>query len=433
MKQKLFALSAILAFALCTVPPTVCAQMTHNPIQSAITDGAMAQSIGTLTANAALATGYITHCGQTLHANTQYTLSANIGSDLTARCLTLTGPNLVINLGGHTIRGTLKAAGIDHNGIHIHSGNILCNDNQSSMPGCLYIGSGASSFRSPIVLDHLAVNNSGTSSSNSERNIMLDFSSISYSSVTGPNVILHDLTSTSATGLSSSRIVNLQVQGTAHSNAAYASFYNNTTTCKSTAAACQGIVAYGLYNTKIHNNHVINQLSSPSSTETPRGILCDQTDGCEIYSNVIDAQDGRAVRLRGTSARHGANSVHDNTIKNIVAGSNGNHVAAFHIGDPDSGTEYENATITRNTIYFISGQTFMVRSASGVNITGNTVVTNTQAKLLDLRNDGAPSSATISNTTLVGGSGTNYCESGTSGKVCKSGNVSGVCTMSTGC
>ena len=402
MKVVFFGLCAILALALSVFPPKVDAQVTPSAI---------------------------THCGQTLEANTAYTVSTDIGSDQTAKCLTLAGPGLKINLNGHTIKGTLKGLGINPNGLHIYNGTILCQDESTTAPGCLYVNADTTSISAITEIDHLTVQNSSTSSANSARNVMLDFGSISKTSITGPNIKVHDNVSTSATGLSSSRIVNLQVQGTAHSNAAYPEFYNNTTTCKSTAAACQGIVAYGVYNTKIHNNTVNNQLSSPKSTETPRGALCDQTDGCEIFSNVFDAQDGRAVRMRGTSPKHGPNSVHNNTIKNVLAGSNQNHVAAFHIGDPDSGTEVENATITANTIYFTSGQLFMVRSATGVSITGNTVAGNGTINMLDLRYAGYPSGASLTNTQIVGGQGTSFCESGTSGKVCKSGNVSGVCSM----
>jgi hypothetical protein len=404
MKVSFFGLCAILALALGIVP------------------------------SKAHATSTITHCGQTLQGNTAYVLSGDIGSDTTTRCLTLAGPGLKINLNGHTIRGTVKGSGINPSGLHIYNGSIICQESPSSMPGCLYVNADASAISALVEIDHLHFQNTANSSSNSERNLMLDFGSISKAAFTGPNIKIHDNVSTSATGLSSSRIVNLQVQGAPHLTSAYPEFWNNTTTCKSTAAACQGIVAYGVYNTKIYNNHVNNQISSPSSTETPRGILCDQTDGCEIFSNVIDTQDGRAVRLRGTNAKHGANSVHNNTMKNVVAGSNPNHVAAFHIGDPDSGTEVENAKITANTIYFTSGQLFMARSATGISITGNTVVGTGDINLLDLRYDGYPSSASISNTSIVGGTGTNYCESGTSGKVCKSGYVSGVCSLNnSGC
>lgn len=399
MKVSFFGLCAILALALGIVPPK------------------------------AHATSTITHCGQSLQANTAYVLSGDIGSDTTSRCLTLAGPGLKINLNGHTIRGTVKGSGVNPNGLHIYNGTILCQESSSSMPGCLFVNADATAINAIVEVDHIHFQNSANSSSNTERNMMLDFGSISKTTIAGPNIKIHDNVSTSATGISSTRIVNLQVQGTAHVTAAFPEFWNNTTTCKSNAAACQGIVAYGVYNTKIHNNNVNNQLSSPSSTETPRGILCDQTDGCEIYSNVINAQDGRAVRMRGTSPKHGPNSIHNNTIKNVVAGSNSNHVAAFHIGDPDSGTEVENATVKSNTIYFLSGQLFMVRSATGVSIAGNTVVGSGNINMLDLRFAGYPSAASVTNTSIVGGRATNYCESGTSGKVCKSGYVSGVCSL----
>ncbi len=428
-----FGLCAILALALSMFPPKVGAQIDLHA-NAAVVSKVGGFDLSGAVSPAAVSTSSITHCGQTLEANMSYTLSTNIGSDLTAQCLRLAGPNLSINLNGFTIKGTLKGLGVNANGLHIYNGTILCQDDSTSSPGCIYVNADATAISAITEIDHLNVQNTSNTSANSERNVMLDFGSIAKTTITGPNIKIHDNVSTSATGLSSSRIVNLQVQGTAHSNAAYPEFYNNTTTCKSTAAACQGIVAYGIYNTKIHNNTVNNQLSSPTSTETPRGVLCDQTDGCEIFSNVFDAEDGRAVRMRGTSPKHGPNSAHDNTVKNVVAGSNQNHVAAFHIGDPDSGTEVENATITKNTIYFTSGQIFMVRSATGVTLTGNTAVGTGTINMLDLRYDGSPSSASLTDTSLVGGQGMSFCASNTSGKVCKSGNVSGVCSLNnSGC
>ena len=197
-----------------------------------------------------MTTSSITHCGQTLEANMSYTLSTNIGTDATAKCLTLTGPNLKIDLNGHTIKGTLKGMGVNTNGMRIHNGTILCQDQSTTAPGCLYVNADTTAISAITEIDHLTVQNTATSSANSARNVMLDFGSIAKTTITGPNVKVHDNVSTSATGLSSSRIVNLQVQGTAHRTAAYPEFYNNTTTCKSTAAACHGIVAYGVYNTK---------------------------------------------------------------------------------------------------------------------------------------------------------------------------------------
>jgi hypothetical protein len=375
----------------------------------------------------------VTSCGQSLSPNASYYLANDIGSDPTVQCLTPTGPGMVLNLNGHKITGTMKASNMDTNGVHIYNGSVTCQDDDPSRPGCIYISSGSTSFSAILEIDHLALLNKSATSSNSERNLMIDFGSLSSNSVSGPNVKIHDNSSVSATGISSSRIVNLQVQGTAHSNAAYVEFYNNATLCQSTAAACQGIVAYGLWNTKVHNNTLVNQLSDPNSTETPRAVICDQTDGCEIYANTIDAQDGRAVRLRGTNNKNDVNSVHDNTINNVVAGTNGNHVAAFHIGDPDSGSEVENATIYNNTINAVDGWVFMARSATAITIRDNTLNGSGSLSLLDARSLGAPTQVYIMRTTVPSGTADSFCESGVSATVCKSGAASGSCSISSGC
>jgi hypothetical protein len=364
-----------------------------------------------------------------LQPNTTYYLANDIGSDQTALCLTPTGPNMVLNLNGHKITGTMKATAININGVHIFNGTIFCLDNDPNRPGCIYISADMPTFIAPLEIDHLSLANTGTSSSNSERNLMIDVGSTSATQVVGPNILIHDNTSVSATGISSSRIVNLQVQGQPHLTTGYVEFYNNSTLCQSTAAACQGIVSYGMWNTKVHNNIFVNQLASPNSTETPRAIICDQTDGCEIYSNTFDAEDGRAVRLRGTNAKNDVNAVHDNTINNVVLGNNPNQVAAFHIGDPDSGTEVENATIYNNTINATTGWVFMAPSATGITIRDNTVNTNTTVNLLDARSLGVSTQVNLYRTTMQGGAAQSFCESGVTSTVCRSGSVSGVCTM----
>jgi hypothetical protein len=183
----------------------------------------------------------------------------------------------------------------------------------------------------------------------------------------------------------------------------------------------------------VHGNTLTNQLADPASTETPRAVICDQTDGCEIYSNTIDAQDGRAVRLRGTSAAHGVNAVHDNVIKNVVAGTNQNEVAAIHIGDPDSGAEVENATIYSNTFNVSTGWVFMARSATGITIRDNAVNASGAISLLDARYESA-TGVNLMRTTVSGGSATSSCEPGTTVTVCQSGNVIGACTLNnSGC
>jgi hypothetical protein len=388
----------------------------------------------------------VTACHQSLSANHSYYLASDLGgSDASAQCLTLTGPNMVLNLNGHKITGTLKVAGsMNISGVHVYNGTIHCADADSTHPGCLYINVDTDSpaITVPLEIDHISWTNTSNNSTNSERNIMVDFGGMQKTATGGANVKIHDNTSVSAIGLSNPRIANIWVQGTAHSNIGYAEFYNNATLCQSTAAACQGIVAYGLYNTKIHNNTLVNQMNQ-SNGDPARGALCDQTDACEIYSNTFDAQDGRAVRLRGTNNKNGPNSVHDNIVKNInQPGGFSSNIATFHLGDPDSGTEVENATVRNNTITnYIKGWVFMARGTSNITIQDNSVSAasgTSSIDMLDARSDGGIGPATNINlfrTTVSGSNATSNCQSGTSANVCKSGVVTGAgnCKITTGC
>lgn len=387
----------------------------------------------------------VTSCNQKLSPNTTYYLPNDLGgSDGSVQCLTLIGPNMVLNLNGHTIHGTLKTQGSSNpGGVHVYNGKISCTDADPTHPGCFYFNVDTDpTVATPMEIDHITWSNTANGSSTEQFNMLIDFGGMTKTTVSGPNVLVHDNTSVSSTGMSNPRIANLQVQGTAHGNKAYAAFYNNSTLCQSTAAACQGIVAYGLYNVKVYNNNLVNQKNA-SNGDPARGVLCDQTDACEIYSNTFDAQDGRAVRLRGTNNKNGPNSVHNNTINNInQPGGFASNIATVHLGDPDSGTEVENATVNNNTFNnVIQGWVFMARGTSNITIEDNTVNASSGTStvdLIDARSDGGPGPATNINvwrTTVNGGTATSNCQSGSSANICKSGVATGAgnCKITTGC
>lgn len=382
----------------------------------------------------------------TLAANTNYQLTSNIGSSQTSACLNIQGPNTKVDLNGHAILGFANM-NTDVNGIHFYSSkpgaSVTCQTDTSAQ-ACVYGNVTSSNFNTLFEVDHITVQNTTTNSTSSARNVFFDFSSINSGSLTGvPNISIHNMGSISATGITSTRIVNLQVQAsttislpTTPVNKAYAVFYNNETTCLTNTAACQGIVAYGLWDAKIYSNHLINQLNNASSSETPRAMIFDQTGGSEAYNNLIVAQDGRAVRLRGSKPLNDVNAVHDNVVDTIVAGSNSNHVAAVHLGDPDSGSEVEGADIYNNVFNFTSGLIAMSRSATGINFHDNTVncVSCGGAFTPDLYylrsiGGGVASSANILRNTLPGLPGPqSLCDSGTTSLVCQSGTASG-CTV----
>jgi hypothetical protein len=425
-------------------------RLTFQAFNSAGTKSSVTEyvTVKTTTASTQPTGTAVTACHQTLSANHSYYLGSDLGgSDPSAQCLTLTGPNMVLNLNGHKITGTLKVAGsMNISGVHVYNGTVHCADADPNHPGCLYINVDTDSpaITVPLEIDHISWTNTSNNSTYSERNIMVDLGGMTKTALTGPNVKIHDNTSVSATGLSNPRIANIWVQSQPHYSVGYAEFYNNATLCQSTAAACQGVVAYGLYNTKIHNNTFVNQMNQ-SNGDPARGALCDQTDACEIYSNTFDAQDGRAVRLRGTNNKNGPNSVHDNVVKNInQEGGYYSNIATFHLGEPDSGTEVENATVRNNTITnYIKGWVFMARGTSNITIQDNSVSAasgTSSIDLLDARSDGGatgPGPATNINlfrTTGSGASGTSNCQSGSTANVCKSGVATGSgCKVTTGC
>jgi hypothetical protein len=376
-----------------------------------------------------------------------YSLTADVGSTASATCITVTATPFKLDLAGHTLTGRIVANSVALSGIEVYSsatgGTVTCSDASASNPGCIYLGGdGTTSIAAVNKIHHFTCLNTSNSSSNSERCVMADFGGVASTTVVGANFKIYNMAGTSALGASSSRIVNFQVQGTAHTTKGYAEFYNNTATCQSLAAACQGIVAYGLYDAKIHNNNLTNQLADASLTETPRAMLCDQTDGCEMYSNIVSCQDGRCARFRGSSNTNDVNSLHDNIFNNIVAGTNPNYVGSIHIGDPDCPTpcqEAENLTQSNNTLNVTTGaaQEFMhgmvVRNATAVALSGNIVAT---AQNIDnffswrTQSSGIDSGTVYSTTTTGGGALTSSCDSGATVTFCNSGAASGgSCTV----
>jgi hypothetical protein len=381
-------------------------------------------------------------CG-TLLANTNYQLTANLTSSTTTNCLTVNGPNTVVDFNGHSVTGGILVT--DPNGDHIYSsaasGSFTCNQDSGSLTACLYGNISTASLTTLFEIDHLTATNTSTSTATNSRNLLIDYGSLATGTLSGSiTTKIHNITSTSGTGLTSTRIINLQVQGIAHTTIAYPEFYDNFTTCQATAAACQGQVAFGTYDAKKHNNKEVNQLSNASSTETPRADFCDQTDGCEVYANYYDTQDGRAFRFRGSSNTHDVNSSHDNYVDNVVAGTNPNYVAAIHLGDPDTGTEVESLTVNHNVINYTSGLVSMQRDATAVTITGNTV------NCVSCAGNGTPNlwwlRITSANATQGSALGTTFnggtpdapqtqCDVGTSSLVCNSG-TSSTCTINNG-
>ncbi len=378
-------------------------------------------------------------CG-TLSGNTNYQLAANTGTE-TSLCYTITGPNTVLDLNGKTLSGFINVQ--NASGVHIYSSSAgavhNCNYGVDTSEACIWGGNVANytaAMNAVMEIDHFTIHNKDTTTTDGPRNLFFDF----YTTPCGTipcgtvNIKIHHLTSLAGTGTGSNRIVNLQIQG----NNAYPEFNNNITTCYTNSAACQGIVAFGTYDAKIHNNKLVNQQSNPLNSDTHRAVICDQTLGCEIYSNYIDVQDGRCFRFRGSHNTHDVNSSHDNYCDNVISGSNGNYIAAIHLGDPDTGSEVENVTINHNILNLTQGTLIMARDATSITLqdnTVNTVGTCANCLIANFRFGTVATGASLLRTTINGtftASPQNSCDPGVTSLICKSGTGSASCTVNNG-
>jgi hypothetical protein len=144
--------------------------------------------------------------------------------------------------------------------------------------------------------------------------------------------------------------------------------------------------------------------------------------------------DARGVRFRVVKSGVNPTLVHDNLIDNIQNGSSGSYVAAFHLCDPDSGTDDGSTyNIYSNTLRFAggaSGNGLMARGCTGFPIfQNNTIVcisgscdgmlTNNRqgygpGTLAIMNNDPVPLASNPQNN-VESGNTTNYCSSGSMG------------------
>lgn len=292
-----------------------------------------------------------------------YHLTKNIGGSPEAVCMTFTAGPVTLDFAGFQITGRIVATDITASRSHVYSsaagGTLTCADHSRTAPGCLFI-SAYDAVRGALEIDHLTLRNTDGSSINSARNLYIDWGATTSFVGTAPAVKIHHITSTSATGLESARIPNI------HVNFRYdADFHDNLITCLSTAAACQGIVAFGP-NAQIHNNKMVCQQLNTSNLETARAIACDSAKGCHVYNNYFDVHDNRAVRLRDVENLPGAVDIHDNLIDNVTRGVTANYIGAIHVCDPDVGSnEGSNYVIQNNTINNQDGVVLMSRGCAG--------------------------------------------------------------------
>lgn len=307
---------------------------------------------------------------QTLVAGT-YTLTANLTTTNTSTCITLNDA-VILDLAGFTITGKIVGSGINMSGMHIFSsaagGTVTCSGDSGNTT-CVSIANGSQNLTSAIEIDHITITNVGTSSAVSERNMFIDWNPGSSTLGTAFGAKFHHITSTAATGLTSTRIANLWINSNSKMNVEY---NNNKTTCLSTAAACQGMVTFAVNDVKVHNNWIVNQLNNASTSETARALDIDgnlpsqAATGVEIYNNYIDTQDGRAIRFRNVTNASDVTTAHDNLIDNVTRGSTSNYVAAIHVCDPDSGNNDGSSYVfSANSVNITDGTGLFSRNCTG--------------------------------------------------------------------
>ena len=381
----------------------------------------------------------------------KYQLSQSIGSTATATCITLTSGPVIFDFNGYVITGQMLGVNITLSGTHFYSsradGGLTCSQDSttnSRTPGCIWLHRGETRITAATEIDHLTLSDSAPGVASS-RTLMIDGSSATASNLgTRFTFRMHNLTASSATGTIAGRIIVMQIQS-AQDRVEYS--YNDTL-CLAKANACQDMICYGTADCKMHNNRSQAQLLTVGTgtyAETARNFLCDGDlppagmNGCEVYNNYIVANDGRAVRLRDVNSSANVVSAHDNLIDSIQGGSSGNYIAAFHICDPDSGTNDGSAyNIYSNTLNFVSGaagNALMARGCTGFPTFQNNVIncvggSNCGGILTSNRQGYAAGTLTIKNNAPVNltSSPQNKVEATNTTHYCNSGTIGGVGT-----
>jgi hypothetical protein len=400
---------------------TVAVNVTNPDNQSATLPGAFAYTSGAITAGCGAGTDNsdcgnvgdpyeggsfnpsgktaLSACG-TLSGSTNYYLTGDIGADQTADCITLpfyAGTGLSLDLRGHTIQGLVKGIGINHNGITVFNGTILCDIVDT---GCLKV-SGGSSYTAKTRFHHLTVHNRHDPGTAGLSAITTDL----YGTLEGTDVAMEvdHITCYVQTAASSVRSICLAI-GTQQKT----DIHHNDLTCNADTKACNLIQyvsgAEGYVNTLIHNNRLLITTNTVP-LGVPRAIYVGGPDsgstgaqGIRVYSNSCTANNGRCFRFRQVNDLQ----AHDNEVLNCA---NTMGYGCYHFADPSNGTSYvgdAQATVYNETIHLDTGGVgFWLRDGNGWTVK-NITVTGTHGKLGQLDTPGqappggpVPTSATF--------------------------------------
>ena len=365
-----------------------------------------------------------------LDSDKSYQLQHDIGTDDAAVCLKLSGPNIHVDLGRHTVRGRISGKAIDINGIVIANGTVSCNFGDTETDhGCIELTSEAASSRTVQIRD-LNVRQLSTVTDNAARAIHIDWTAASNTlSPTTPSVRLSGINASDSASKGHRSPV-LGVQGSGVTVEAD----HNQLTCPTGANACQGIVCYGVHGCWIHANRIV-LASNPRIEETARAILFDQlnqksNDFGEAWNNVIVANEGRAIRIRGAFNVW----VHDNRIESVENSTETeSYVGAIHLGDPDAGVDnLKDTRIFHNTIELgRRGVVIFARNSRDAVVENNTILCKapcTEAGFASVRTPLEPNDSsrlTLRNNFGIGVSLESEVDRGAELNLCNSGSGTG--------
>jgi len=285
----------------------------------------------------------ITSCGSFTGTGT---LTQDISAGPTAVCLNIGGGSTV-NLGGHTVTGSVAIIGNPSN-THIYNGTITC-----ATPDYCLQAIASDNVTGQLHYDHLTV--TATETDTGGQAIYIDWSATSSSIGSTPSVLIEYVTVQAPPVPTSSRTGNIWVSGAVMQTV----IHNTDLTCPPQANACQGVTIWNNTSASLYNSRIT--LSDTTSLgQDSRGIICDgDTGSCQFHNNYIYAANNRAFRLRTYSLIPVAPmSWHDNLIDDVVSTSTGGSV---HLGDPDTSqnapSPISNLTLLHNTFVIGGGGT----------------------------------------------------------------------------
>jgi hypothetical protein len=272
-------------------------------------------------------------------ANAVYRFSGNItAADSTcANGIEFTGGvgPLTIDLNGTTYTGVICITARYLAGVRVVNGTITCSVIASgTVTGCIrYLATTGGDYTGIVQFDHLTVTNTADPGAGSAHGIYSEITPASC--VTSPVIRFNNLTITSATATTAARVVLLRTVASvsATGNTCGARADHNNLTCAADTSACQGIDFLYQYAPTVENNY-INMVQNTTAA-TGRAINIDNDNnstnyctlcaGAKVRNNIVDANNNRAIRNRGS-----ATMLAENNKIYAIKGT------AIHVGDATS-------------------------------------------------------------------------------------------------